>query len=154
MSATLIVLTNYLPVPVGTHTFTLKDDETYFGLDGALSFGFTAQPISVGRTYRNELPASYIGRKWINIVLSTVEDLNVGNWASEGSSGTSSTPIAQLLDVISANDDRFNNTPPHDSPLQITFMCFMDGATGAGNCIAMFPASQFDQFSPGTPTRY
>lgn len=155
MAAALIVLDKYLPVPTGSKSYTLKDDNAYYSIDGALSFGFFTQILSVARNYRNELPANYIGRPWINVVSGAPV---VGNaqvaWGSSGNLISDGTAPTQTIDPISANDDRFTKTPPIDETVSVTFVAFMDGATGAGNCVALVPASDFAEFSPNAPTRY
>lgn len=160
MSAMLIAAASYLPMPTAARFFTLKDDDVYYSLSGAQSFSFINQSLSTGRTYRNELPSSYIGRSWLNIVLSSVDSQNFGQWGPSGAvpaaslSQGSTTAIDQLMDTITSKDDRFNATVPFDLPGMLTFMVFWDGATGSGNVVAMCPANLFEQFSSAIPVRY
>lgn len=156
--ASLIVASSYLPVPTGARFFTLKDDDVYYTLNGALSFSWINQSISNGRTYRNELPASYAGRAWQFIAkISDTTDTYIFGPPSPGNTFTTvslTTTIDQISDMLSSGDDRFNATPPHDLPGMITLMVFWDGATGAGNVVAMCPAALFEQFSSAIPVRY
>lgn len=155
MSAALIVLDKYLPVPMGTQSYTLKDDDVYYPIVGALSFGFfTMTPISIGRNYRNELPASYIGRPWRLITTAEVDSLYDSAWGNNGVISNASAPPTQAEDPVSAKDERWTGTPPNNESIGITYICFMDADDGTGNLIACFPASLFEQFSPLTPTRY
>lgn len=162
-----ITLTAFMPIPLGTQSFTKKEEEVFFSLAGAQSFGFFDQNVSVGRSYRNELSASYIGRQWLLFIeqsaptpLTSPQAFHkTWTWAPTGlvtESGTDASllTIDQVMDAIAAADDRFNATPPHNEPLVMTFMAFMDGIDGTGKCVALCLASDFDAFSPTAPSRY
>lgn len=126
MAAALIVATTFLPIPEGTQSFTLRDDEVYYSLAGAQSFAFFNQVISKGRTYRDTLSAGDIGRAWPDSV----------------------------ADYAASQDDRFTHNALRDGITTVTFMAFFDGQTGSGNVVALCPAYLFEQFSPSAPTRY
>lgn len=135
----LIVATDYLPIPAGTESFTLRDDDVLYSLAGVLSFSFYERSISVARTYRNRIKASDFGD-------SVVKRANIG--------ATTNTTPDSLLTEVTAKDDAYNATAPRDEAVKVSYMIFWSGATGSGNVIAMCPASLFEQFSPATPTRF
>lgn len=122
--STLINLAQHMPLPAGTRYYTLKDDSVYYDCSEAQSFGIVDLTLYRGKNYRNELPAQYIGEKW----------------------STMSYPITK--------DDRATATPPQFEALKDTFIAFMTGGSGDGNCVALIRLKDFEAVHRSKPTRY
>lgn len=164
MSATLIVATDYLPIPAGTQSYTLKDDSVYYSLEGARSYSVIKQAMSIGRTYRNELPAGYIGRQWLTL-FQGVESILLASPPATGPyvksmkpgdvlDATSVTTPTELQEAVVTADDRFSARPPFNDERNFSYHVFWDGQTGSGMVVATCLSTLFEQFSPNPPTHY
>ena len=138
MSAVLITVDNYLPLPTEARFVTMKDDNQYLSLDGARSYSFYERVISIGRNYRDG-----------------IHPMDTTNTSAYGYPVDDATPpqINTLAAHTLASDEAFK-IPPKNEKITVTYMIFWSEATGSGDVIAMMPASRFDQFSATEPTRY